>query len=248
LLTRWPWLAGCKGKSLTEIEIRCGAFLNFNPYARFYFKRASSVSEQLANLKSEIIGNGYEPRYYDDAEDLDQLVHSDLWSVLQVHCLKGTTTAQNEFFQPTRWHDAIVGGLTPVIDSSIELRTRIDALGQRPVAIVSDDDRDRTALMATLSKHYGVGPPTDPILSYFATATHVHCNPRVLLKTIQSKLLTECGFSYIPSPRVLRGFEVSRNLVELPNGEQLTILSFDGIGKAGPVFREILLAASRAGT
>jgi hypothetical protein len=182
--SRWPWLGDCRGRSMTELEVRLGALNAFNAQALFYFKRAPDalpLSPDVDRLRTQIEEAGYCPRLYTEPRQLDHFLHADLWPLLRDYCLQYRPKTSNAFLAATDWHDAAVEGLHPVLDRSEELAGRIAALPEdaaRAVAILSQDDAERAAQLAALSRHVSL-QARSPVITYIASASRVHANARV---------------------------------------------------------------------
>jgi hypothetical protein len=99
LISRWPWLEECRGKSLTEIEIEYGALRRENrtSQSRVYYKgRPDGLDEpNVARLKEKIESAGIVPREYDDVEHLGRLIHADVWNLVGVRDEAGATPSTN---------------------------------------------------------------------------------------------------------------------------------------------------------
>ena len=102
LIERHPWLAAQSGRSVTELEIQYGALRNRSARALFYLRDAAwldrlspgvertkfestdpEARRRLAELKEVVCRSGYLVRNFSDADELGDLVRSDLSAVIE---------------------------------------------------------------------------------------------------------------------------------------------------------------------
>ncbi len=101
LVERHPWLAGLAGRSVTELEIQYGALRSRSARAMFYLRDPAwldrlppgvertrfestepEARRRLAELKEAVRGSGHLVRDFADADELGDLVRSDLSAVI----------------------------------------------------------------------------------------------------------------------------------------------------------------------
>ncbi len=176
LLEREPWLAGCRGRSVTELEVLHGA-LNHPGRAEafFYFRDPESVDPgpgapepgegraRLAALKGRVRGSGFPVREdYAGPQDLARLVLADLTAVIDRLYPPGA--APDPLDGEASCHEAFAARRGRAYVGREEDFAALDAHAGGsglPLVVVGEPGVGKSALLANWARRAGAAdPPT----------------------------------------------------------------------------------------
>ena len=174
VLTKHPWATEFSGRSVTELEIQCGAIQHTDPKGvLFYFKdqTVKGTDDQLVQLKARISSAPFPVKEYSDPEEFGSLLLSDMQALLDelFPVAEHVDPYEIQMFE----HQLLASQLSQVY---IPNQTYFDAFDDhlksntKPLVVTGKPGTGKSALLANWSRRWYQSDGPGLLITYYIGA------------------------------------------------------------------------------